>query len=397
MAENLINRRPTYAQIDLDSLAFNFRSVQAFLTAEPLYMAVVKANAYGHGAIECSLRLEGLGVNWFGVASPFEGFALRAGGIRRPILCFGGPWAGEEEPMLNHSITPVVFDLEYAERIAICSKKKGVRTKVHIEIDTGMGRVGVPYHNAGEFADRLLGFPEIEVEGMMTHFASADDIRENEFTNSQIERFYQSVSVFRARGFEPTIIDMANSAGAIAHPASRGNLVRLGGILYGLSEDVLPTGVERPDLRPVMSLVSELAFIKHVPKGTALGYGRTFVTERDSVIGTIPIGYHDGFHRGFSNRAQVIVNGDFSPVVGRVSMDWTIIDLTDVTNPKCGDRVTLIGTQSGRSISAEELAAMLDTISYEVTCGISDRVPRYFSGCNDDGIIPDQSDDAETR
>ncbi|HVQ56647.1 MAG TPA: alanine racemase, partial [Pyrinomonadaceae bacterium] len=369
----------TFAEIDLDSLAFNLRSVKTFLKKDLLYMAVVKANAYGHGAVECSRRLEREGVDWFGVASPGEAFELRQNGITKPVLCFGGPWPGEEGLILQHSITPVVFDLSYAERIARANRDRCVKAKIHVEIETGMGRVGVPYENVAEFAGQLKNFPELEIEGMMTHFASADNLSEIAFTNSQIEKFKKSVGIFRSKGFSPSIIDMANSPGAVAYPASHGNMVRLGGILYGLGGDVLPPGIEHPELRPVMSVASAISFIKEVPKGSSLGYGRTFMTERESVIGTLPIGYQDGFRRGLSNRAQVLVNGAFAPVVGRISMDWTMIDLTDVPEPEIGDKVTLIGNENDLSIRAEDLAGQLDTISYEITCGISARVPRRYS------------------
>lgn len=383
MSETISNRRPTYAEIDLDSLAFNLHSVKAFLRSDLLYMAVVKANAYGHGAVECSRRLEREGADWFGVASPDEGIELRLNGITKPVLSFGGPWPGEEGKLLQNSITPVVFDLSYAERVSQAARERGVKTKIHVEIDTGMGRVGVPFENVAEFAEQLRKIPELEVEGVMTHFASADDLDETEFTNSQINKFTKAVEIFRAKGFAPSIIDMANSPGAVAHPASHGNMVRLGGILYGLGGDVLPPGIEHPALRPVMSVVSAISFIKEVPKGSSLGYGRTFVTERDSVIGTLPIGYHDGYRRGLSNRAHVLVNGTLAPVVGRISMDWTMIDLTEIPESKVGDKVTLIGTEDGRSIRAEDLAAPLDTISYEITCGISARVPRHYSDADD--------------
>ncbi len=380
MPEPNFNRRPTYAEIDLESLAANLDSVRSFLDADIQYMAVVKANAYGHGSVECSRRLEREGVDWFAVAAPHEAVELRLNGITKPILCFGGPWPGEEKTLLEHSITPVIFDLGCAELIAQAARERGITTKIHVEIDTGMGRVGVPFENAAEFADRLAGMPELEVEGMMTHFASADDLGETEFTNGQIEKFHEAVRLFRAKGHSPSIIDMANSPGAVAYPSSHGNMVRLGGLLYGLAGDVLPRGIAHPELRPVMSVVSSIALIKNVRKGTSLGYGRTFVTARDSVIGTIPIGYHDGYRRGLSNKGEVIVQGMFAPVVGRISMDWTIVDLTDVPGVGTGDRVTLIGTDSDRTISAEDLAGVLDTISYEVTCGISSRVPRRYSG-----------------
>ncbi|NNE67616.1 MAG: alanine racemase [Pyrinomonadaceae bacterium] len=176
----------------------------------------------------------------------------------------------------------------------------------------------------------------------------------------------------------PWISDLANSPGAVAHPKSRGNLVRPGGVLYGLCDDVLPQTIPLPELKPVMSLYSAIALIKPVKKGSSLGYGRTFVTRRDSVIGTIPIGYQDGYMRGFSNKAEVIVNGCRAPVVGRVSMDWTIVDLTDVPDAKKGTPVTLMGSDGSEEVTASELGSLADTISYEITCGVSRRVRRVF-------------------
>jgi alanine racemase len=384
MPDSTPNRRPTFAEIDLDNLAFNLRSVRSFIKSDLRYMAVVKANAYGHGAVDCSRRLQREGADWFAVASPNEAVELRLGGITRPILCLGGPWPEEEGLILHHSITPVIFDIAYAERTAHAARDRGEKAAIHIEIDTGMGRVGVPSENAAEFAERLRGFPELEVEGLMTHFSSADDLGETEFTNSQIEKFANAVRTFQAKGFSPSIIDMANSPGAVAYPASHGNMVRIGGMLYGLGGDVLPPGIDHPELRPVMSVVSAISFMKSVPEGTSLGYGRTFVTERESVIGTMPIGYHDGYRRGLSNRGRAIVNGNFVPVVGRISMDWTMIDLTDVPDANLGDKVILIGSEADLSIKAEDLAAELDTISYEVTCGISARVPRRYVGTSAD-------------
>ncbi len=365
--------RPTLAEINLDHLAFNLRSVRDFVGHEVKYMAVVKANAYGHGAAHCSVRLESEGVDWFGVAIPEEGVELRQAGITKPILSLGGFWPGQEELVIEHKITPVIFGIENAERFNAAAKQA---VDIHVKIDTGMGRVGIPFREAGTFAEMLRRLKRLRVQGLMTHFAAADDLSENPFTQCQIERLNEAVAVFRRHGFDPEYVDMANSPGAIAHPASRGNMVRLGGVLYGLGGDVLPAGIEKPDLRPVMSLKTKVAQIKNVPAGSTLGYARTFTAETDSVIGTIPVGYHDGYRRGLSNQGHVIVNGTFAPVVGRVSMDWTLIDLSNVPPAKLGDEVILIGEQNGLVIKAEEIAASLGTISYEVTCGISARVPR---------------------
>jgi alanine racemase len=214
----------------------------------------------------------------------------------------------------------------------------------------------------------------------MTHFAVADKLSENEFTTTQIKRFDEAVSTFEENGFHPKYKDLANSPGAIAHENSRGNMVRLGGVLYGLGGDVLPKEIVKPELKPVMSLHTRIAHIKKVPKGETLGYSRTFTTEKDSLIATIPIGYEDGYRRSLSNRGHVIVKDSFAPVVGRISMDWTIIDVTEIHDVKIKDEVILIGGQKELKITAEELAEKIETISYEITCGINRRVARKYVG-----------------
>jgi alanine racemase len=214
----------------------------------------------------------------------------------------------------------------------------------------------------------------------MSHFASASDPKENEFTNQQIDRFHEAAARFEAAGFPLDLTDIANSPGAVGHPSSRAQMVRLGGILYGLGRDVLDQLAPKPDLRPVLSLYSAIADVKNIPKGETIGYGRTFTAVRDSKIALVPIGYNDGYERKLSNRARVLVRGSFASVVGRVSMDWTIIDVTDVADVAIGDAVTLIGRDGDKAVTAEELAGYADTISYEITCGISSRVPRRFVG-----------------
>ncbi len=342
-------------------------------------MAVVKANAYGHGAVECARRLEAEGADWFAVASLEEALELRGAGVSKPLLCLGGCFPGQEAEALKADVTPAVINADQAERINAAAAEIGVKASVHLKIDTGMGRVGVPSDQVEALADRLLLMPNLNVQGVMTHFAAADDPIENEFTAAQIQRLSAAVSVIRAKGFHPEFIDMANSPGAVAHPASRADMVRVGGILFGLGRDVLPQSVPGPELKPVLSLHTRLAQVKTVPAGTSIGYGRTFRTTRNSVIGTIPIGYNDGYRRSLSNCGKAIVNGKVVPVVGRVSMDWTTLDLTGV-DAGVGDEVTLIGSQGDHTIFSEDLAAAAETISYEITCGLSARVPRLFSG-----------------
>jgi len=213
----------------------------------------------------------------------------------------------------------------------------------------------------------------------MTHLAAADDASKADFTDAQLSRFDQAVAIFRERGFAPTLIHAANSAATFARRRTTDNLVRPGGSLYGFVSDVFPANIEAPQLQPVMSLHSRIVLLKRVPRGEKLGYGCTFETKRDSVIATLPIGYDDGYRRALSNKGRAIVRGQFAPVAGRVSMDLTLIDVTDVAGATLDDEVILLGSDGGLSISAEEIGTYAETISYEITCGISSRVPRVFS------------------
>lgn len=377
---DIATQRPTWAEIDLDNLAFNFRSTREFVGDKVKYMAVVKADAYGHGAVECAKRLEAEGVDWFGVALPEEGVELRLAGIRKLILCLGGFWEGQETIALNYNLTPVVFQIEKARALNDAATRRGTAVAIHVKVDTGMGRVGVRYDEVTEFATALKTLDHLRVEGVMTHFAAADDLAQTPFTELQMERFKTAVAIFREKGFSPAYLDLANSPGAIAHPASRSNLVRLGGVLYGLGGDVLPAGIDKPRLKPVMSMRSRIAHLKKVPAGETIGYGRTFTTQTDSLIATIPIGYQDGYSRTLSNIGRAIVRGSYVPVVGRVSMDWTTLDVSRAGGARIGDEVILIGEQNGLEVAAEELAGLTNTISYEITCGINRRVPRVYTG-----------------
>lgn len=341
-------------------------------------MAVVKANGYGHGAVECAKRLEKEGIDWFGVALPEEGLKLRKSAIKTPILCLGSFWDGQENLLLENNLTPVVFNLDKVKVLDELARQRNIIFPVHIKVDTGMGRIGIRCEEVESFALELKEFKNLRVEGVMTHFAAADNIDENEFTDYQIERFYRAIKIFEDNGFELKFKDLANSPGAIMHKNSLGNMARLGGVLYGLGKDIIPETVKQPELKPVLSLHTRIAHLKRVPKGETLGYSRTFKTEKDSLIASLPIGYQDGYSRSLSNRGRVIINNAFAPIAGRVSMDWTLVDVTDIPNVNIGDEAILIGEQNDKKITAEELAILTDTISYEITCGISERVTRVY-------------------
>ena len=363
----------------MDNLATNFHSIRQFIGDEKVkIMAVVKADAYGHGAPFCAKRLASEGAEWFGVALPEEAIELRESGIEQPILSLGGFWQEQEKLLLENKITPVIFRLDMAESLNRAAKDLNLTADVHIKIDTGMGRLGVRFDGIAEFAEKLKSYSNLRVDGLMTHFAAADDAAFNDFTEEQIRRFDKAVEIFYAKGFRPTVCDLANSPGTLAHKNAWKNLVRIGGALYGIGKDIFPASKTVENLLPVMSLKSKITLLKSVPKGETLGYSCTFRTERDSMIATVPIGYNDGLRRHLSNKGKAIVNGEFASIVGRVSMDMTILDATDIPNVKLFDEVLFIGSQSGKGISAEDLAAKSETISYEITCGISKRVPRFF-------------------
>ncbi len=375
-------QRPTWAEIDLDNLAFNLRSAKSFIGDEIACMAVVKADSYGHGATACARRLESGGVEWLAVATFEEGVELREAGIQTPILVLGGSWPRQEDLFLDLRLTPTVFRVDQAASLNEAAAARTMTVAIHVKIDTGMGRVGFRADEIGDVLDAFAGLDHIMVEGLMTHFAVADDLASSEFTQKQVATFEHVVSQFRDRGHDPKYIDMANSPGAVAHPYTRSNLVRLGGILYGLGGDVLPAGIDTPELRPVMAVYTRIAQIKDHRHGETIGYGRTFTANGDMRIALVPIGYHDGYRRALSNRANVLIHGRPAPVVGRVSMDWTTVDVTDIPEAGTGDLVTVIGSDADLSITAEDLARQIETISYEITCGISRRVPRIIKGDN---------------
>jgi len=373
-----ITQRPTEAVIDLNALAFNFHSSRSFIGTDVKYMAVVKADAYGHGAIECARRLEADGIDWFGVAIPEEGVEIRKAGVKTPILCLGSFWPGQEELLFEYGLTTVIYDIERARHLSRFAADKGT-VDIHVKIDTGMHRVGVDFSEADAFANELKTFTNLRVNGLLTHFSSAENPREDDFTALQIQRFKEACEIFRKAGHDPEWLDMANSPAAIAHADSRGNMVRLGGALYGLLDDIMPEKTPLPELKPVLSLRSQIAYVRHVPAGETLGYGRIYRTDRDSRIALLPIGYADGYPRGLSNRGKAWVNGHLVPVVGRISMDWTFLDVTDAGNVQIGDEVYIIGGLNA-AVRAADLARELDTIGYEITCGISPRVCRRYIG-----------------
>ena len=379
--QNIFSRRPTWAEIDLNNLAANFQKIKTRVSPAARVMAIVKANAYGHGAVACARTLASASAEWFGVALPEEGIELRASGITQPILCLAGYWPGQAALCIQHRLTPVVFRLEMIESLNKAAANAGVVVDVHLKVDTGMGRLGVRHDQLSEFVAALEPFRNVRIDGLMSHLAAADDAACQPLTRDQISRFEEAVVLCRDHGYRPTHLHLANSAGIFGQRESWGNMVRPGGVLYGLWRDVLPLTTNDAALLPVMSLHSRISLLKWVPPGETIGYGCTFEASRRSLIATLPIGYHDGYMRGLSNRAHVIVRGVYAPVVGRVSMDLTLIDVTNVPDVQIDDQVTLLGWNRQNSelkVPAEDLARISGTLSYEVTCGVAERVPRVY-------------------
>jgi alanine racemase len=371
--------RPTWAEISLAALKHNYRSIKKRLNPGVRLMAVVKADAYGHGASECARALETSGADLFGVALIEEGRALREAGIVRPIFCLGGFWRGQAAEVIKYDLTTAIFRLDAAEELDARARAAGSIIGFHLKIDTGMGRLGVPFTEIEEFARALRRFDQIRLDGVMTHLADADS-DETDYTETQIKRCDQAMEVLRGLGFQPTARHLANSAGIHAYPDSHCDMARAGATLYGLQRDVLAPGGAAFDLKPVMSLHSRIVMLKTAPAGASLGYGRAFTTERESRIATIPIGYADGLRRAHSNNGRVILRDHYAPVVGRVSMDLTMIDVTDIPGAELGAEVILIGERNGLQITAEDLAEQTGTISYEIVTGVSSRVPRFYRG-----------------
>ena len=370
-----MRRRPTHALIDLGALRRNYRALHELASGRQI-MAVVKANAYGHGLIDSARALVEEGVASFGVGFLEEGIELRRAGIRTPILVLGGVVGYQSALFLEYDLEITISSPALARRVADEVRVQGHRAKVHLKIDTGMGRIGVSWANAMSFIEEVLSLAELDVVGIYSHFATADE-EDPSFTNKQLERFNQVLLQLDKLGHSFPQVHIANSGALFQHDKSLFNTVRLGISLYGChpsDETRVPISLE-----PVMSLMSEVVFVKRVPEGAPISYGCTWRAPKETTIATIPIGYGDGYPRALSNKGQVLIRGKRMPVVGTVCMDQLMVDCGE-ERVEVGDPVALIGSQGEERISAEEVARWLNTIPYEVTTQINTRVPRVFVG-----------------
>ena len=365
--------RPTWIEVDLEAIAENVRLVRQIVGEKVAIMAIVKADAYGHGAIKVAYTALNNGASRLGVACLSEALALRRAGIEAPILVLGytPPWQARET--VEHRVDATVFSLETAQALSQAALALGQRAHVHVKVDTGMGRLGLLPHDVAPFLEALAALPGLAVEGIFTHFATADSA-DRSHCNEQWRRFSQLLDELERRGLRPPVAHAANSAATLSMPHAHLDMVRVGIALYGLnpsSEVACP-----PGFRPALAFKTQVAQVKTVPAGSCVSYGCTYRTPRESRLAVIPVGYADGFRRAPQHWGHVLVRGQRAPIVGRVCMDQTIIDVTSIPGVRQGDEVVLIGAQGQERITADEVAARLGTINYEVVSEILARVPR---------------------
>ncbi|HEY2493988.1 MAG TPA: alanine racemase [Paenibacillus sp.] len=378
-----VHYRPTSAEINLDHLRANYEAFRSALPEDMMILACVKANAYGHGAVEVAREMEILGANYLSVAFLDEALELREAGITLPILVLG--YTSPEGIMTawENNITITIFTPEVLEAITQLPIQNTSKTlKVHIKIDSGMGRLGLfPGEEAISFIEEAFSLPQVQVEGMFTHFAKADEV-DKDYTLEQFRRFQGMVDALREKNYTIPIIHTGNSATAIDTPLLSYNMVRIGISLYGLypSDEVNRRHVV---LTPVLTLKTQAVFIKTLPSHSGISYGSRYVTEHDEVIATLPIGYADGYSRMLTGKAEVLIRGRRVPVVGTICMDQCMISLQSFAEQaeeiQVGEEVVLIGQQSDACITADELASQLGTIHYEVVCMLAARIPRVYT------------------
>lgn len=368
--------RPTVGEVDLGALEFNYRQIKKRIPDGVKVLAVVKADAYGHGAVPVSLRLEKSGADYLGVAIPEEGVELRKGGVKAPILVLGGVFGTDVVQIFRYRLTPVLFKKDSLKILGREAERRRKNVKVHLKVDTGMGRLGVPLNLWPDFLKEVKRFPKIEVEGILSHFAMMDE--EEEFTHGQWRAFQGAVATAQELGVGCRVLHMASSATLTAFPTYCAGLVRPGIMLYGSYPT--PAFQSLVPLRPVMTLKTRIHFLKRVPSGTRISYGGTFTANRESLVATLPIGYADGYSRNLSNQGEVLIRGKRAPIIGKVCMDFIMVDVTDIPAVSVGDEVVLMGSQGRERITTEEIAEKIHSISYDVLCSIGKRVPRIYKG-----------------
>jgi alanine racemase len=372
--------RPTWVEISLSKLRRNYDRVRKLAGARRV-MAVIKADAYGHGAVPIAQCLAACGVDWFGVATIEEALELREAGIAQPILLLGGLYMSDPAHLIEYQLTPTVSSTARLDTYAECAQRLGKPIEFHLKVDTGIGRLGLPLDRLGAFLQHYRELRGLELTGFFTHLASAEDLVATQ-NDEQAARFRSALEALRASGIDPKWTHVSNSAALWVGLKFPENLVRVGALLFGYCMPIIaPPGREVPKgepFEPVLTFKSRVVYLKDVPTGTPLGYGGAFHTRRPSRIATVPVGYADGLSRGLSNRGHTIIRDRYARVVGNISMDLTLLDVTDVPGADVGDEVILLGSSPHCSITALEIAQELGTVPYEVLCSIGKRVPRVY-------------------
>ncbi len=362
-------------RIDLNALEGNYRAIRTSIPDGVRMLCVVKADAYGHGAVPVARRLQAIGADYLGVATIEEGVELRDHSIRTPILVMGGimPW-DETQSFWEHELTPVLADLDSLRRLATDAERRGAAIRVHVKVDTGMGRLGIGLGELEAVTAVLRTARQIQVEGLMSHFASSE--QRDAYGMTQIERFTLAMDYLNRQGIVPTLPHMANSGAVCQYPEAYFGMVRVGIMLYGAYPDV---GLaDKIKVSPVMKLASRIAYVKTFPTGSPLSYGRTFVTDRVMSVACVALGYGDGFPRVLSNKGSVLIRGSRCAIVGRICMDWLLADVTELPEVAPGEDAIFIGESGNERITADEIAERAGTIPYEIFCNVSKRIPRSY-------------------
>jgi alanine racemase len=389
-----LHMRPVWAEIALPALVHNFKSIKSYVnpakekrSTPRQVLCIVKGNAYGHGGPQVAVALEKAGSDWFGVTCTEEGIGLRKAGVRKPILILTSFVPGEEKRLLEHNLTAVIHRCEQLSQLERAVARRGKRkVSFHLKIDSGMNRLGISPSDVDCFARQLAKSPHLQLGGVMTHFASSESFSDTGVgrqTREQEERFYAALERLRSLGIDPGIVHLANSAAIVTRPETWANMVRPGAILYGYHPGYDPVEQraeieKRLLLHPAMSLRAKIISLRDVPVGAGVGYGSTFLPQKPSRIAVLAAGYGDGIHRSLGNRGSVLIHGALAPMVGIVSMDVTMIDVTEIPGAQIGDVATIYGTDGKFSHPAHLVARSIGTVTSDLLCAVSQRVPRIY-------------------
>src|ERR1700677_1408392 len=375
--------RPTWAEVSLSTLRQNFRTVAKHLGAGATVCAVVKADAYGHGAVECSRALQSEGAKWLGVTSLDEAIPLRETAIETRILLMTGFWRGEENEIVRLRLTPTVWEPWHIESLERAASSSATLHAIHLKVDTGMGRLGVSLEELPTVLKALSVAPHLILEGLSTHLASSE-IMDAPSVAEQERRFEEAQRIVRHAGFDPSLIHMANTGALISRRETWNNMVRPGVALYGYYLPFQRAGREvsggtlRLNVKPVLTWKTRILSMRNFAANQPLGYNGTYVTKAPAHVAVLPVGYADGYNRQLSNRGRIIVRDHYAPIIGSISMDLTLVDVTGIPGIAVGDEVILLGTSDGLSIDAVEHARLANSSPYEILCNISKRVPRKY-------------------